>query len=77
MAQLTVRNVPKETALALKIRAAKHGRSAEAELRLILEQALRAELTDWWKRAEEARKRTAGTPQTDSAILVREMRDER
>jgi len=41
MAQLTVRNVDDAIAAALKERAAKAGRSAEAEHRRILEEALR------------------------------------
>ena len=41
MAQLIVRNVAREVVRALKIRAASHGRSAEAEHREILSKALR------------------------------------
>jgi plasmid stability protein len=41
MAQLTVRNVDPAVAAALKARAMKAGRSAEAEHRRILEEALR------------------------------------
>lgn len=41
MAQLTVRGVDDEIAAALKARAARAGRSAEAEHRRILEEALR------------------------------------
>ena len=77
MAQLTVRNVPDEVARALRIRAAEHGRSAEAEHRLILERSLKPEATDFWSLADRAREETAGTRQTDSGLLVREMRDER
>lgn len=40
MAILTVRNVPDEVHRALRVRAAKHGRSAEAEVREILSAAL-------------------------------------
>lgn len=39
MANLTVRNVPDEIHRALKIRAAHHGRSTEAEIREILRSA--------------------------------------
>ena len=38
MATVTVRNLPDETHRALKRRAAKHGRSTEAEIRMILNQ---------------------------------------
>ncbi len=41
MAVLTVRNLPDETHRALRVRAAAHGRSAEAEVRAILEDAVR------------------------------------
>jgi plasmid stability protein len=41
MPSLTVRNVPEETHRALRVRAALHGRSAEAEIRAILEETLR------------------------------------
>ena len=41
MASLTVRNLPDETHRALRIRAAQNGRSTEAEVRAILEQAVK------------------------------------
>lgn len=41
MAMLTVRNVPDEVHRALRVRAAQHGRSTEAEVRAILEQAVK------------------------------------
>lgn len=41
MAAVTVRNLPEETHRALKLRAAQHGRSTEAEIREILEEAIR------------------------------------
>jgi plasmid stability protein len=41
MAVLTVRNLPDETHRALKRQAAAHGRSTEAEVRAILEAAVR------------------------------------
>ncbi|MGI6855414.1 FitA-like ribbon-helix-helix domain-containing protein [Mesorhizobium sp. 1B3] len=43
MASITVRNVPDEVHRALRVRAAMHGRSAEAEIRAILESAIRPE----------------------------------
>jgi plasmid stability protein len=43
MAVLTVRNVPDEVHRALRIRAAQHGRSTEAEVRAILESAVKPE----------------------------------
>lgn len=41
MSVVTVRNLPEETHRALKVRAARHGRSTEAEIRAILETAVR------------------------------------
>jgi plasmid stability protein len=41
MPAVTIRNLSEETHRALKVRAARHGRSAEAEIRAILEQAVR------------------------------------
>ncbi len=43
MASVTVRNLPDETHRALRVRAAMHGRSTEAEIRAILENAVRPE----------------------------------
>jgi plasmid stability protein len=41
MAAVTVRNLPEETHKALRVRAAQNGRSTEAEIRAILEEAVR------------------------------------
>ena len=41
MPAVTVRNLPEETHRALKMRAAQHGRSTEAEIREILEEVVR------------------------------------
>ncbi|MBS4096592.1 MAG: plasmid stability protein [Sulfuricella sp.] len=43
MASVTVRNIPDETHRALRVRAALHGISTEAEIRAILENAVRPE----------------------------------
>jgi antitoxin FitA len=43
MAVVTIRNLPEETHRALRLRAAQHGRSTEAEIRVILEEAVRPE----------------------------------
>jgi plasmid stability protein len=40
MAVVTIRNLPDATHRALKVRAAKHGRSTEAEIRAILQEAV-------------------------------------
>jgi len=41
MAVVTIRNLPAETHRALRVRAAQHGRSTEAEIRSILEEVVR------------------------------------
>ena len=43
MATVTVRNLPDEIHRAVRLRAAQHGRSTEAEIRLILEAAVKPE----------------------------------
>ena len=43
MPSITIRNVPDEVHRALRVRAASHGRSAEAEIRDILEKAAKPE----------------------------------
>lgn len=43
MAAVTIRNLSEETRRALKVRAAQHNRSTEAEMRAILEAAVRPE----------------------------------
>jgi plasmid stability protein len=77
MAQLLVRDVPPDVVEALKRRAAEHGRSAEAEHRLILEAALRAGRSGFWERAAALRERTRGRISGESADLIRQDRDER
>lgn len=44
MTAITIRNLPEETRRALKVRAAQHGRSTEAEIRLILQAAVQPPL---------------------------------
>jgi plasmid stability protein len=62
----------------LKLRAAEHGRSAEAEHREILRQALAEEPRRSFKElAAKVRSMTAGRTRTPSEMLLREGRDER
>ena len=77
MSQLIVRNVPKEIVRALKLRVARRGRSAEAEHRVILEQALKKVSADFWSRADQLRNETARRKSAPSEALLRRMRDER
>jgi plasmid stability protein len=77
MSQLLVRGVPPDIVKALKRRAADHGRSAEAEHRLILEAALRPGRADFWERAAALREELRGRITGNSADLIREDRDQR
>ncbi len=77
MAQLLVRNVPLDVIDALKRRAQSHGRSAEAEHRLILEQVLTEGRGEFRTRAAALRLATQGRIRGDSAELIREDRDRR
>jgi plasmid stability protein len=75
---LHVRNLDDELIAKLKRRAARHGRSAEAEHREILRQALEAEAEPSFdKLAAELRRLTKTRKQTPSEVLLREGRDER
>jgi plasmid stability protein len=73
-----VRNLDDELFAKLKRRAARHGRSAEAEHREILRQALAGDdASSFDTLAADFRKLTRGRRQTPSEILLREGRDER
>lgn len=75
---LNVRNVDDDLIVRLKRRAARHGRSAEAEHREILAQALSAEgEPDFMTIAAKLRELTKGREHTPSEVLQREGRDER
>jgi len=80
MAQaITVRQIDPHLHDALKLRAAKAGRSVEAEVRAILADACLPQRAGSWTKGirDRARTRTAGRDQTDSADLIREARDAR
>ena len=75
---LHVRNLDDELIAKLKRRAARHGRSTEAEHREILRQALSAEVEPSFETlAAELRKLTRRRKQTPSEVLLREGRHER
>ncbi len=75
---LHVRNLDDDLVARLKRRAARHGRSTEAEHREILRQALKAEVEPSFDTlAAELRKLTKRRKQTASEILLRQARDER
>jgi len=75
---LHVRNLDDDLIARLKRRAARHGRSTEAEHREILRQALVNEAEpSFEKLAADLRKLTRRRKQTPSEVLLREARDER
>lgn len=75
---LQVRNLEDDLVIRLKRRAAHNGRSAEAEHREILRQALSAEVEpSFIELAARMRKLTQGRRQTPSEELQREGRQER
>jgi plasmid stability protein len=75
---LNIRDLDDDLIDRLKQRAARHGRSTEAEHREILRQALAGDIEPSFESlSEELRKLTRGRRQTPSEILQREGRDER
>lgn len=78
MGQLTVRKVDDRVIRRLKLRAAEHGRSAEAEHREILHRALMPE-ENWQDWLGEVRRLSdeIGVVADDSTEIIRRMRDER
>jgi plasmid stability protein len=75
---LHVRNLDDELIARLKRRAARHGRSTEAEHREILRLALATEIEPSFETlAAELRALTKQRKQTPSEVLLREARDER
>lgn len=75
---LHVRNLDDDLVARLKRRAARHGRSAEAEHREILRQALAVEVEPSFDTLAAAlRKLTKRRRQTPSEVLLREGREER
>jgi plasmid stability protein len=78
MASLSVRNVDDDLLARLRRRAARHGRSAEAEVRDILRQILSGEAELGFEDlAAELRALTAGRRHTLAEDLLREGREER
>lgn len=74
MAQVLVRDLHPKTVEGLKARARRHGRSLQAELKTILEQAAAVAAEDGWALAARIRRRLAGRVHSDSAELIAEDR---
>jgi antitoxin FitA len=78
MGSLSVRNLDDDLFRRLKRRAARHGRSAEAEARDILRQTLSGEAEiDFDMLAAQLRALTSGRRHTPAEELLREARDAR
>jgi len=78
MASLSVRDLDDDLLGRLKRRAARHGTSAEAEVRAILREALNGEADIGFDDlAAQLRALTAGRQHTPAEDLLREGRDER
>ncbi|MDA0368901.1 MAG: Arc family DNA-binding protein [Proteobacteria bacterium] len=78
MGAISVRNLDNDLLARLKRRAARHGRSVEAEVREVLRQALSDEAdVGFDDLAAELRRLTAGRHHTPAEDLLREGRDER
>lgn len=77
MAQVLVRNLDDKVVSRLKKRAEQRGRSLQAEVKMILEEAAQQDYTDFWKAADRIRERLkqSGRKFSDSAELIREDRD--
>ena len=74
MAQILIRDLDDDIVKALKESAERSGRSLQAELKLILEEAARLRATEFWKLAADLRNRFQGRSLTDSVALLREHR---
>lgn len=77
MPDLLVRNLDEDTVARLKARAAAAGRSLQSELKTILEQQVSPDRDALLLRLDEIRDSYRGRDLTDSADLIRELRDER
>ena len=74
MAQILVRNLDNATLERLKLRAAQSGRSLQAEVKMILDQAAHVDLQTARLTAARIREKLKGRPASDSVDLLREER---
>ncbi len=77
MAQILIRNIPKETVDLLKERAKRNRRSLQGEVAVILEREASVSKYDYVDAARKLRERIArrGPQKTNSVDLIREDRD--
>jgi plasmid stability protein len=76
MAQLLIRGLDEKAVECLKQRARQSGRSLESEARVILEQVSKVDMATARMLAEKIAQKHKGRKSTDSAILIREGREE-
>jgi plasmid stability protein len=70
MAELLIRDLNERTVIRLKARAARNGRSLQAELQMIVERAAMTELIDGRVLAARIRRKLRNRKHTDSAASV-------
>lgn len=77
MAQVLVRNLTDKVVARLKKRAKTQGRSLQAEVKIILEEAAKDVPGEFWKEADRIREqlKRSGRTFSDSAVLIQEERD--
>lgn len=77
MAELTIPDVNQSVMLQLREQASRHGRAAEVEARVILEQVLLRDSESVWMEVNLFREQLAGSGRvfSDSVSLLREDRD--
>ena len=81
MGVIHIEGIDERLLKSIELRATANGRSLDEEIRVILEaaaadEAARARDKNWLERLDEIRAMTKGySPETDSTVIVREMRD--
>jgi plasmid stability protein len=80
MGVIHVEGIDERLLRSIELRAAANGRSLDEEVRAILEAATDGERAEqpknWLERLDEIRAMTKGySPETDSTVIIREMRD--
>lgn len=77
MANVLIRNLDDDILTQLKAAAKAHGRSLQAEIHDVLRNASARRLAETRRLSAQWLKRLRGSPQSDSAALIREDRDSR
>jgi plasmid stability protein len=77
VANVLVRNLDADTVKHLKAAAKAHGRALQAEIHEVLRHASARSLAETRRLSSRWLRRLRGTPQSDSAALIRDDRDAR